>query len=1327
MKTLKKAFYFPLLFLFLLFNLSTLASAANIAFSNVQIDGKDSITINGSILQIGNQLLCKTTADFAACQDPLTTGNTQNNYHLQYRARIDSNVTHSNTMAKLVMEAGDEVVLARLYWSARAANSTDAESATARNIRIKGPASTTYDLITAPVEKHGSDSYDYGASADVTDYIKANGAGDYYVGDILTQSGGYGIYASWQLVVVVTNPARSLKNIAIYDGFDSIFWDTITVDATGFITPTGTDPFDANLFVYAGETDDGYGDNTEILDGTGAWIPLVDGQNDPNDVMNASVSSPDYTGGYRDLEPNMANPNYRNVLGVDIDKLVINDKLNTSKQTLSNSQTATQIKLTSTGDLYSLNMFAFETEVFVPEFCYDYAYKQQGKYFTEKNDGSSDPRLVGDVVNGEDIEVTIYIKSMVDATIQIQDMEIDVSDINKTQADLDTSSVLLAKVGYLVPVTPTYSTSTIGDEDYINDVDIGILDQNDYFYLYYTLNPKTTDLDMPITVEASYNLVLDSTSVAYHLRLSQDIPLCDGGSYDYNPYSGVFNVVHNDYYNSSTKYYNLPTQVSSRAGNFKVISTSEDDHDLLEPKSTIVAVELIDAAAFQTTDASCREFESAISEKIWVIFDDNVSEVMFDKDGLESFIGLNNTITTAAEFYAQARENTAFRVSYNEVKDNNGSLIDHTLQTDGTYIINNFTQLVQDIGKCAQPVQYPLGASGNAGTATTVATACGNASATNSISPAFYQACMECLYGYNVKFVCSRDNFALRPEAFLLKLNDQNQTTSIPRLRLSDDVSGVVSPSTTRVQVAGGYQYKLEVNATNHLDNTATIGYTKVFEKSSVTDYSGFKWTPTGITSGCNDFNNSYNNFKIVDGQIDMNDSLNQVGEYTFLMKDTTWTSVDSNPEYMKHHTGSYYLDPTTNKDCDDTTSDTQPINTSQLNGCIISSNHDSSYINISGETLKYRDYNVTFHPYRFDLTGITPTVGLTHDDINASSFVYMSDMSVSPVDENMSYHLNGTIRAAGENNSSLSNFVENCYAKPLNIDLNISNLNFPVAYQYRFHSLAVDGSDINTHNADVSNSTNVINLAVADFPKDNNGSAETILNLNYNRTNNFEVNPEAVTFNNYNVDCTTVANCTFNADLVADKTSKGTEDLNGSISIKHYYGRTHAPRNRFVGATGNAFIYYEVYCNGTTVNGSQCNKDLLQNKFASKMTDDPRWFRNEAHIATSHGTAGTTTTITQKGTSNRVTTINVDDNTTGLTTASISYDETRGYPYKATMENNASRFLIYDKYDVANTKTLNEFEVEFMNSNSTWAGQSDTDTTTDDIGSKKTNRRSMW
>lgn len=178
--------------------------------------------------------------------------------------------------------------------------------------------------------------------------------------------------------------------------------------------------------------------------------------------------------------------------------------------------------------------------------------------------------------------------------------------------------------------------------------------------------------------------------------------------------------------------------------------------------------------------------------------------------------------------------------------------------------------------------------------------------------------------------------------------------------------------------------------------------------------------------------------------------------------------------------------------------------------------------------------------------------------------------------------------------------------------------------------------------------------------------------------------------------------------------------DVNGTLggmeldqNATYIYARTHAQRARYVGNSGKAFIYYEAYCSDVG-----CDKTLLPNSTASVYTDDPRWFVNPSHISN----IGDVGAIAQKG-ANYITA----DNITGVnpTTVDLTYDhEDRGYPYKATMQNSASSWLIYNPYNP--NATSNEFEVEFSK-NGDWIGKHETNTTTKQNASDKMNRRSMW
>jgi len=184
-------------------------------------------------------------------------------------------------------------------------------------------------------------------------------------------------------------------------------------------------------------------------------------------------------------------------------------------------------------------------------------------------------------------------------------------------------------------------------------------------------------------------------------------------------------------------------------------------------------------------------------------------------------------------------------------------------------------------------------------------------------------------------------------------------------------------------------------------------------------------------------------------------------------------------------------------------------------------------------------------------------------------------------------------------------------------------------------------------------------------------------------------------------------------------ESTKGVKDLNPNIPITYYYGRVHGQRERFKGQDGNASLHFEVFCD---VN-SGGDKSFLPEGVNSKFTDDPRWFINLHHTPQRDGKINT---IIQRGytaLNAHVTTKKFINGTTPV--ALLHYDQSRGYPYKTTMEINASNWLIYNKYN--NKAKTNEFEVEFLNSSGKWAGQAETDSTTKKNASEQTNRRLMW
>ena len=337
-------------------------------------------------------------------------------------------------------------------------------------------------------------------------------------------------------------------------------------------------------------------------------------------------------------------------------------------------------------------------------------------------------------------------------------------------------------------------------------------------------------------------------------------------------------------------------------------------------------------------------------------------------------------------------------------------------------------------------------------------------------------------------------------------------------------------------------------------------------------------------------------------------------------------------------------------------------------------------------------------------------------------AYVYMSDTTN---ENNMSLNAIGTILAKGKNGVTLTNYTESCYADDLNFTLEtlLPTDGDETLFQARYF-------DVNSTDSTVSSEVNASSLSILPiniFHNDANGIATLRLHYNYdnNRSATFNpaqtevlgINPKQLELQKLNVNCVNAIECA----LVADQNIN--YETNGSISIDRsvnfYYGRAHAPRQRFASPMGTtatpakAFIYYEVYCSGAT-----CNRELLQDANDSKISDDSRWYINTQHT-NAFGSANTTS---QKGA-----TVVSGTNPTGDAPdfTNLVYDGTKGYPYKTTMQNAPSPWLIFNRYNP--TATTTEFPVEFINGDPNWSGAHETDTTSVDGGTSITNRRVMW
>ena len=511
---------------------------------------------------------------------------------------------------------------------------------------------------------------------------------------------------------------------------------------------------------------------------------------------------------------------------------------------------------------------------------------------------------------------------------------------------------------------------------------------------------------------------------------------------------------------------------------------------------------------------------------------------------------------------------------------------------------------------------------------------------------------------------CSSDNFALRPDG----IDISSSNTKFPDL----------------FRAGEKYAFKLQAYNYNNIKDVSDVtrlysitdaqnifSFTKILQASDGTEDASMagsvSWDQTA-------------DFDMLNGlSIDIAAS-NEVAELTFdnvgkveiTVLDTDWADVDLTDERGMQ----------------------DPSNT-LYNNC----NPDGAYICGKVDT--------AFIPHHFSFT----TTSIANNNANPGAYTYYSTLTPgTPATYAMTAKVLTTVSAQNKSGGITTNFTAGSYENPIHIALAVNNAKLGAAAAVEIGDGTQGGNTL----------LSFINGAYS-VPWNETNNSKSLL-FNFPRASNNALNPVQILPGDINLGVVSIftgAAAESPANITSDTSGDGT--INGNIlqSATFIYGRTNAPRQRFEGTDGNTFIYYEAYCSGIDANGVNCNKALLPNGNTSTSSDDPRWFINTSHASATEGTAGV---VTQKSAGFVTAALNPDGYP--RSTVNLVYDETRGYPYKATMLNTPSAWLVYDPFVIRNQ---NEFQVEFTNTDNNWAGQDTTDNDTGVQGTDRTNRRSMW
>jgi hypothetical protein len=727
-------------------------------------------------------------------------------------------------------------------------------------------------------------------------------------------------------------------------------------------------------------------------------------------------------------------------------------------------------------------------------------------------------------------------------------------------------------------LTQTIPISIIGDD---------INESNETFTLTIT----------SLSQDSDENFVIDESFKVGTVTIIDDDEGNGGGEVTPGGVTADYNVVHPIYFNNAQTYFNLPTQITKRVETYKVIALDQSTN-ALKDVNTSVFVELVDA----DSSAVCSEMTS-INTKVNIIFKNQSIRDFTGTDIIDNQL-IPDSITgkeSDKEFYQKATNNVKFRMSYPTLNNQGIEIYEESPAGSGLFRLKDFPAMAGE--ECVNPVNTVkwVGNHWQEVTYTQVPQACANAGQPEASAMTQHElnGCLECIYGMGNQYVCSQDSFALRPAAFSVQMSDQNQSNAAMRQLIDDNQPTPLNP----MNLAAGYNYYVEVNATNHLENSLAVGYTQDESFDAV-------WVANPALN-CNDESNKTTPLAFTEGTISENFLVNQVGNYKLNITDDSWANVDINPV----RSGNFQSDP----DCIIGSSTTMEANSGNLNGCNISSSHSL------GGAIAYMDFNATFHPYKFDMSTIEFGVGIQPQEINASAgsnsdFVYMSDMSRTD-SMNMSLRATGAISASGENNSTLSNFVDNCYAVDTSLSMSsYNNLTHPnTTYQVRFVDTNGSGTvyDSNATNlATGALSMQLIALDDGNFTKDMSGSLNTVTRLNYDRNQTTPLDPMTVQYGELGFKCVTASECTMQADLSATHEAIGSKAMD--FNVTHAYGRI-IPRDvRVFGDvdfTANA--WYEVF-----------NTDVLAGTGLAPSRNAPQWFINALHNDSNDGDGSVTVII---------------------------------------------------------------------------------------------------
>ncbi len=431
--------------------------------------------------------------------------------------------------------------------------------------------------------------------------------------------------------------------------------------------------------------------------------------------------------------------------------------------------------------------------------------------------------------------------------------------------------------------------------------------------------------------------------------------------------------------------------------------------------------------------------------------------------------------------------------------------------------------------------------------------------------------------GYSEIIQDASKHFSIRPAGYRVYIKDidENNKTIIYR-------DSIYSGSDS-LKLSAGYSYMVEADAVA-LDNnhSKTKGYTTT--ENDVNSTLIFKDKSSCIDISNKSLNYNFNNSHLID-----NISHSNVGKYQLHIEDSSWSSEDG------------------------------------VNGsCIIGSSaisqdaNSKSGCNISSTSIdSYRDINIKFNPYRFNITNIN----LRNRPDNGREYVYMSDLDSSL---DMGILLSANIIAEDKNGNIVTNFTSSCEAFDTSLYIKYHITTDRIDNKSTYNKIyTIKGSEVGfkravSFNQESFNSVenidldNNISIPATKFLDENSGNSSINILLNLNKNLSEPINPVKLEFNSLDINSSSSSKVK-NQNRVAS----GKKDINSS---KLFYFASIAPDRE------NYEDVYENHCRTPISAFIFCDKNIswcssmIGNNGLNSIKTKYGWYRAYLHNSTTDG-----------------------------------------------------------------------------------------------------------